>query len=287
MNTVTRAVPVSIVLYLTLLYSVHAQTTFDLYGAQSAYADIADIRMYYETYGKGEPLLLLHGATGYIGNFAYQLPELSNYFRIIAPESRGQGRTTDSDKPISYHLMSEDIIKLMDHLKIESAYVVGWSDGGNIGLSMAFDHGIRVKKLVVIGASFHFSGLRDDFIEIAQSYTPETFPHKAYSRLAPDPGHWPVFFEKIMENMMTQPTFTTEELKKIQCPILVVAGDHDVIKMDHTVKLFEALPRGQLMVVPNTSHMVLREKPEIINQAIIRFLLIEDAKTEFPFRKKQ
>lgn len=286
MNTFTRTVTISAVLFLSLVFHAPAQTTFDLPGAQSAYADIDDIRIYYEMYGKGEPLLLLHGGTAYIGSFIYQVPELSNHFQVIALESRGHGRTTDSAKPLSYRLMAEDTIKLLDRLNIKSTYVVGWSDGGNIGLTMAYDHPERVKKLVVIGAKFHFSGLRDDFIEIIQNLTPETFPHDTYSRIAPDPAHWPVFVKKIKKLWFSEPTFTTDQIKQIHCPTLVMVGDHDIIKMNHTTALFEALPKGQLMVVPNSSHMVLMEKPEIVNPAIITFLAGEDTKTEFPFRGK-
>jgi pimeloyl-ACP methyl ester carboxylesterase len=268
-----------------LLFPAHAQTTFDLPGAQSAYADIDDIRMYYEIYGKGEPLLLLHGAGGYIGRYSYQLPVLSNNFQVIAPESRGHGRTTDSAKPLSNRLMSEDFIKLMDHLKITSAYVVGWSDGGCTGLVMAYDHPERVKKLVAIGANLDSTGLQHDFIEIVRNLTPDTFPHDMYNRIAPDPAHWPMFFEKIKKNTF-RPILTIDQLKQIQCPTLLMVGDHDVIKISHTVDLFEALPKGQLLVVPNSSHMVPWEKPEIVNPAIIKFLSGEDTKTEFPWRKK-
>lgn len=290
MNYFKRTAVVSATLFLSLMFSAHAETTFDLPGAQSAYADIDDIRMYYEIYGKGEPLLLLHGAASYISLFAYQLPELSNHFRVIAPESRGHGRTTDSAKPISNRLMAEDFIKLMDRLKITSAYVVGWSDGGCTGLTMAYDHPERVKKLVVIGANFDSTGLQDDTIELFRNLTPDTFPfpflHNTYNRIAPDPAHWPVFFEKIKKNMLAS-ILTINQLKQIQCPTLVMVGDHDVIKMSHTVDLFEALPRGQLMVVPNASHMVPWEKPEIVNPAIITFLAGEDTKTEFFLRKKE
>jgi pimeloyl-ACP methyl ester carboxylesterase len=285
MNAFKRMASAVVVLFLSVLCSGHTQTTFNLAGAQSAYADIDDIRMYYEIYGKGEPLLLLHGAGGYIGSFAYQLPELSNHFQVIAPESRGHGRTTDSAKPISNRLMAEDFIKLMDRLKITSAYIVGWSDGACTGLTMAYDHPERVKKLVIIGANLDSTGLQDDFIEIARNLTPDSFPHDTYNRIAPDPTHWPVFFEKIKKNLLAS-ILTIDQLKQIQCPTLVMVGDHDVIKMSHTVDLFEALPRGQLMVVPNASHMVPKEKPEIVNPAIITFLAREDMKTESPFRKK-
>jgi pimeloyl-ACP methyl ester carboxylesterase len=289
MSLLKKIMAISSILFLSHALSACAQTTFDLPGAKSAYADIDDISMYYEIYGKGEPLLLLHGAACFISLFAYQLPELSNHFQVIAPESRGHGRTTDSVKPISNRLMSEDFIKLMDHLKIKTAYVVGWSDGGATGLVMAFDHPERVKKLVTIGANFDSTGLQDDTIEFFQNLTPDSFPfpflHNRYNRIAPDPAHWLVFFEKIKKNMLAS-ILTKDQVKQIQCPTLVMAGDHDVVKMHHTVDLFEALPKGQLIIVPNASHMVPWEKPEIVNQAIINFLSGEETKTENPFSKK-
>jgi pimeloyl-ACP methyl ester carboxylesterase len=289
MNSFKRTAAVSAALLLSSLLPAHAETTFNLPGAQSAYADIDDIRMYYEIYGKGEPLLLLHGAACFISFFAYQLPELSNHFQVIAPESRGHGRTTDSAKPINNRIMAEDFIALMDSLKIKSAYIVGWSDGAATGLCMAYYHPERVKKLVVIGVNFDVNGLQDDFIESTRIATMDSFPfpflRKTYNRIAPDPPHWPVFFEKIKKNMLAS-ILTKDQLKEIQCPMLVMVGDHDVVKMSHTVDLFEGLHKGQLMVVPNASHMVPWEKPEIVNPAIINFLIEEDTKTEFPFRKK-
>jgi pimeloyl-ACP methyl ester carboxylesterase len=127
------------------------------YGSNPAagkYVDVNDIKVYYEVYGEGEPLLLLHGNGGSIENFTYQIPELSKHFKVIAVDSRAQGRTSDSDQEISYALMASDMSELIDKLNLGKVNVVGWSDGGNIGLELAYAHPDKVLKVITVGANY-------------------------------------------------------------------------------------------------------------------------------------
>lgn len=110
------------------------------------YEYVNDIKVYYETYGKGEPVLLLHGNSNSMESFTYQIPELAKYFKVIAIDSRAQGRTTDSDQEISYKLMASDVAALIDKLNLDTVSIVGWSDGGNVGLELAYAHPEKVKK---------------------------------------------------------------------------------------------------------------------------------------------
>src|SRR5512137_1463851 len=134
----------SFLLALFILVSCNSQTKNQIdYGSNPAagkYVSVNDIKVYYEVYGEGEPLLLLHGNGGSIENFTYQIPELSRHFKVIAVDSRAQGRTSDSDQEISYALMASDMSELIDKLNLGKVNVVGWSDGGNIGLELAFAH---------------------------------------------------------------------------------------------------------------------------------------------------
>ena len=116
------------------------------------YAYVNNIKVYYEIYRAGEPLLLLHGGCGSIENFVYQIPDLSKNFKVIAVDSRAQGKSTDSDQEITYALMASDMSVLIDKLNLGSVHVVGWSDGGNVGLELAFAYRQKVKKLVTFGA---------------------------------------------------------------------------------------------------------------------------------------
>lgn len=139
-----------------LLFTATAECQIS-YGSNKQvgkYTDVNDIKVYYEVYGAGVPLLLLHGNGGSIQNFEYQIPELSKHFKVIAVDSRAQGKSTDSDQEITYALMASDMSALIDKLKLGSVYVVGWSDGGNVGLELAFAHPQQVKKLVTFGANY-------------------------------------------------------------------------------------------------------------------------------------
>ncbi|MEW6751795.1 MAG: alpha/beta fold hydrolase [Candidatus Latescibacterota bacterium] len=276
MARLTRSLGVCLTMLLRVVIPAGAQTSFDLPGARSAYLDVADIRMYCETYGQGEPLLLLSPAD--IGILGGQVPALAEHYQVIAPELRGHWRTTDSGGPLGYQRMAEDVVLLLDRLAVPTAFVVGWSDGGTVGLVLARDHPGRVRKLAVIGANYHANGLSDGFLRWAETATPDSFPRRdEYLRLAPDPAHWPVFVEKVKRMWLTEPTLTPEDLAPITCPTLVMVGDrHEAPSMDHTLSLFEALPRGQLMVVPNASHRVPVERAALVNAAILDFLA-EDA----------
>ncbi len=254
------------------------------YGSNPAagnYADINDIRVYYEIYGEGEPLLLLHGNGGSIINFIYEIPVLSKHFKVIAVDSRAQGRSSDSDQEITYALMASDMSELIDKLGLGKVNVVGWSDGGNIGLELAYAHPEKVLKVVAIGANYSTENWMaapdsavmapDDPLILKFTELMKTVGEKADS-LSPDPQRIPIIREKLDNLMAKYPNFTPEQLNTIKVPFLIIAGDHDMISLEHTVSLYENLPMAQLFIVPHASHMVPLENPDLINSEIIRFL---------------
>ncbi len=245
------------------------------------YIDVNDIKIYYETYGEGEPLLLLHGNGGSIENFMYQIPELSRHFRVIAIDSRAQGRSSDSDKEITYALMASDMSELIDQLYLGMVNVAGWSDGGNTGLELAFAHPEKVKKLVTFGANYTHEnwmtapdGVVMDAKDplIVKTSTLLQRYKNALERLSPNPERITVIKKKLAGLMENYPNFTLDQLNKIETPILVVAGDHDIINLDQTIALFTNLPQSQLFIVPGASHLAPAEQPELINSMIINFL---------------
>ncbi len=268
------------VLKITLLFFIIIVISGNL-SAQGNYVEIDDIKMYYEIHGTGEPILLIHGATGAIENFKFQIPELSKKFQLIVPDCRAHGRTTDSEKPMRIEIMASDIFKLLDHLKIDSINVVGFSMGGAIGLEMVVTNPKRIRKLVAIGTNYNMDGISKKFVDNILSLTPETFwPHtiKRYKRLAPDPDHWPVYvgkFQDYLKYYTNEGTSFEDGLSKISNSVLLIAGDNDVVKLDHIIEMYRLIPESQLCIIPNAGHMSLIARPVIVNTVISKFVLGE------------
>ncbi|MBE0653669.1 MAG: alpha/beta hydrolase [Bacteroidales bacterium] len=272
-------------LFAMILVSCNTQKeTAIQYGSNPAagnYADINGIRIYYEIYGEGEPLLLLHGNGGSISSFMYQIPELSKHVKVIAVDSRAQGRSTDSDQEITYALMASDMSELIDKLGLGKVNVVGWSDGGNIGLELAFAHPEKVMKVVALGANYTNENWMappdsvvmdaDDPLIMRASEMMKRVINEM-GTLSLDTARLPVIQKKLEDLMMNYPNFTPEQLRTINVPFLIVAGDHDLINLDLTIALYNSLPKAELFIVPHASHLVAIENPDLINSEIIRFL---------------
>ncbi len=266
---------VTIWLLLLLTPTVECQINYGSNEQVGKYVDVNDIKVYYEIYGAGEPLLLLHGNGGSIENFLYEIPELSKHFKVIAVDSRAQGRSTDSDKEITYALMASDMSALIDKLNLGSVHVVGWSDGGNVGLELVCGHPQKVKKLVTFGANYTHENLwaPPDSVTMERSdprllkTTPVLQKYKeGLDKLTPAAR------KKLSDLIEKYPNLTVEELKQVKVPVLVVVGDHDVINLDQTISLVRSLPHSQLFIVPGASHLAPIEQSELLNSVVINFL---------------
>ena len=272
-------------LFVLILVSCNTKRSDQIdYGSNPAvgkYLDVNDIKVYYEVYGVGEPLLLLHGNGGSIENFIYQIPELSKHFQVFAIDSRAQGRSSDSDKEISYALMASDMSELIDKLNLGKVNVVGWSDGGNVGLELAFAHPEKILKVVAFGANYNHENWMappdsvslapDDPLWLRTSIIMKKY-NTAFERLSPNKERIPVIKKKLEDLMGNYPNFTIDQLKTINVPFLIAVGDHDAINLDQTIAMFTNLPKAQLLVVPGASHFVPVENPELINSEVIKFL---------------
>jgi pimeloyl-ACP methyl ester carboxylesterase len=228
---------------------------------------VTGLDMYYEIHGDGSPLLLLHGGSSSIPE--KWIPFFTRQFQVIAPEQMGHGRTADLvDRPFHYHDMAEDTVELMRQLGIESAVVVGYSDGGIIGLDMAIHHPERVTKLAVTGANARFEGYTTENQELARSFDPLSQPvSDGYAQLSPDGAeHWPVVLGRLKTMWAAEPSFTNEELQRIRAPTLLVIGDRDIVTPEHAVEMFRTIPGAQLCVVPNAGHGTMPQ------EAVLRFL---------------
>ncbi len=234
------------------------------------------IELYFETFGSGEPLLLIHGGGATIESWFAQIPEFSQKFRVIAPDSRGHGRTNDAEGAIDFSLMASDFEGLLDHLGIKNAMIIGWSDGGVIGLEMAMRRPDLVKKVVAFGAHARPDGMTEEFKAAVETFTPESFPAilvEGYKALSPDGAdHWPVVFEKLKTMWLTLPDYQDSELEAIRCPVLLLLGEHDIVREDESKRIAALIPKARLTILAGTTHYAPVEAPEIVNREIIGFL---------------
>ena len=222
------------------------------------YLSVNGLDMYYEVHGDGEPLLLLHGGAGSIPE--KWIPLFSPHFRVIAPEQMGHGRTADvAGRAFHYHDMAEDTRELLRLLEVESAVVVGYSDGGIIGLDMAIHHPASVSRLAVTGANASFDGYTEENKEWVRALDPPSEPvSERYRTLSPDGGnHWPVVLGRMKPMWAAEPSFTDAELARIAAPTLLIFGDRDIVTPEHAVEMFRAIPGAQLCVIPNAGHGIL------------------------------
>jgi pimeloyl-ACP methyl ester carboxylesterase len=213
------------------------------------YYNIRGFKMYAETYGAGQPLLIIHGNGGSINNFLYQIPYFSKKYKVIIADSRAQGNSKDEADSLSYEMMADDYAALLDQMKIDSAYVIGWSDGGINGLLLAIRHPEKVKKLAVTGANL-WPDTTAVFNDVEQLVLPEYNSAKAMTNKTPQQkAGW-----KLLRLLVEEPHISLTDLHKISVPALVIGGDHDVIKPEHTLLIAQNIPNSYLWILPNSGH---------------------------------
>ena len=241
------------------------------------YVDANGINTYYDEHGSGEPLLLLHGGLVDGDSFAQQTPAFAERFRVVVPDRRGHGRTPDVEGPISYDVMADDTIAFMDALGTGPAHLVGWSDGGNVGLLVAIKRPDLVRRLVTIGSNFSADGLMREAAEAFKPDTPTSvvpMMHDAWKVNAVDPDRFDTVLEK-MQHCWFDYRIPTADLARITAPTLVMVGDDDITRFEHTIELYETIPDAQLAVIPGASHLVPLEKRDLVNQLVLDFLAAE------------
>ncbi|MCZ2484305.1 alpha/beta fold hydrolase [Aquirufa antheringensis] len=231
------------------------------------YAAIRGFQMYYEIYGKGEPLLLIHGNNGSIQDFKNQIPTFSKSYQVIIADNRSHGKSIDRQDSLSYEQMADDFTALLDHLKLDSVNVIGWSDGGINGLLLASRHPKKVRKLAVTGANLTPEPVKSTDAWVVEN---EFQVIDSLSRL-------PLTGEnkrqlKLHRLLVDEPHISHAVLNKIQCPTLVIGGDHDVIMPRHTLEIAEAIPRSYLWILPNSGHSTPIAYKELFNSTILEFL---------------
>ncbi len=239
------------------------------------YATIDGIQIYYETYGQGTPLLLLHGGLGSIANFEKCIPELAKHYLIIVPDSPGHGRSSQTDS-LSYPLLSNYISKFIDYLKLDSLYVMGWSDGGIIGLLLAAERPDKVKKLIAVGANTRLDGINAEQVDwmrngmIDWAMNNEEWVNN-YLSLTPQPEKIDTYLKNTQKMWLTDIYIPQNKIRSIKIPTMILQGDKDGIEIEHAFELYKNISNSQICILPNTSHFVFSEKPELMNIIAIDF----------------
>jgi pimeloyl-ACP methyl ester carboxylesterase len=224
------------------------------------------VRLYFEVYGAGEPILLVHGNGGSIGDLSAQIAHFRKRYKVIAMDSREQGRSGDSPDPLTYERMADDLAALLDHLNSGPVHVLGWSDGGIEALLLAMRHPAKVKKVAAMAANLNPSedALRPEIISLIKSMI-AGIPGSA--RETPQ-GHREV---KVTQMMLDEPHIELKALEAITAPTLVLAGDHDIITDEHTIAIYQHIPNSQLAIFPNATHMIVFDDPALFNATVERF----------------
>jgi len=233
----------------------------------SQHADVNGVRIAYRVHGHGTRLLLLHGGGSQSLAMVRQILDFGRNFTVIAPDSRGQGESSDDGDTLSYHVMAEDMVGLLDRLHVARADVVGWSDGGIIALDLAIHHPERVRKLVVFGANFTPEGVNPAVFAWLRRAWAEDSTAAAADVSEPLP-----FDARLHRLWLTQPRMTPAQLHTIVAPTLVAVGDQDLPRIEHTLELVHAIPGAQLCVIPGASHGVLHERAALADQIVLEFL---------------
>jgi pimeloyl-ACP methyl ester carboxylesterase len=224
------------------------------------------VTLYYEVYGAGEPLLLVHGNGGQIEHLSAQIDHFRKRYKVIAMDSRDHGRSGDSKDRLTYEKMTDDLAALIDHLQVGPVYVLGWSDGGIEGLLLGIRHPAKVKKIAAMAANLNPNpgALHPEAVTMIQQMV---------AAMPPPENATPAQKRerKVVEMMLVEPNIPPAALRAIQAPTLVLAGDHDVIADAHTLEIFHHIPNSQLCIFPDASHMIPYDDPPRFNAAVERF----------------
>lgn len=255
--------------------------------SNSGYAAVNGLKMYYEVYGKGKPLLLLHGSYMNIPlNWSHIIPLLAKDRQVIVTELQGHGRTKDISRELSFEGMADDVSGLLKHLKIDSADILGYSMGGGVAYQFAVRHPKQLRRLVILSGAYAHNGWWPEVEAMFGSFTADMFRgspiQTSYDSLGNDPAHFEDFVKKVI-SIDLKPYDWTNEVKKIQAPIFIALGDADGIRYEHALELYRAkgggkmgdingLPASRLAILPGTTHVGMMQRTDILIPMIRDFL---------------
>jgi len=260
-----RSFIITIICILFISAIGHAQIKYGENKDAVHYLNTRGIKLYYEIYGQGEPLLFIHGNGGSLGNFSNNIPYFAQHYKVIAVDSRAQGKSIDNNDSLSFEMMADDFNALLDSLHADNAYVIGWSDGGINGLLLAIRHPDKVKKLAITGANLwpDTTGLTPFVFDLIKKGSEELRKKEQTQKVKND--------LKISDLDLYQPHISLEQLHSIKCPTLVIGGDHDAIPVLHTVLIAQNIPESYLWIIPNSGHSTPVFKKDQFNPLVEDF----------------
>lgn len=235
-------------------------------------APVNGIRMFYATYGHGEPVVMIHGGLANSAYWGLQIPVLARQYQVLVLDSRGHGRSTRTPEPISYELMASDVLALLDFLKVRKTSLIGWSDGAIIGLHIAIHHPERVKSLFAFAGNSDPSGTKKAIGSPAfAAYSRRV--EQEYRALSSTPDAFDAFRADLSRMWASQPRFTARQLQGITVPTWIVDGDHDeIIKRQDTAWMASQIPGSTELILPGVGHFAFLQDPTAFNEAVLRFL---------------
>jgi pimeloyl-ACP methyl ester carboxylesterase len=251
----------------------------------SGVAPVNGIRLWYAEFGRGTPVIMVHGGLANSNYWGLQVAALAPQYRVIVLDSRGHGRSTRTDSPIGYDLMSSDVLALMDYLHVQRAALIGWSDGAIVGLDIAIHHPERLTRLFAFAANSDPSGVKD----VGKSPVFTAYIQRAakeYVQLSPTPTQFNAFLADIEHMWATEPHFTDDQLRGIKVPTWIVDGDHDeAIKRENTDHMAALIPGAGEVIFLRVSHFAFLQDPVMFNQSLLHFLAAEDNANSRPGAK--
>ncbi|WP_418644398.1 alpha/beta fold hydrolase [Tenacibaculum insulae] len=274
-----KSVIFTITLFLLIFQSsnINAQDNFTTpYGNNKTvgkYVKVNGTKIYYEEYGTGEPLLIIHSCGTDIKAMEYQIDYFKNKYRVIVADSRGQGKSKLKTKRLTYDLMTKDLEKLVKHLKLDAINILGWSDGGIIGLKMGIRNKVAINKIVTMGPNLRFdtTAVNDWAIQQVKDMHAETLK---MLKKGDKSKNWKTELQ-LDKLLINYPGISHTELNKIKAPVLIIIGDRDIIKNEHAVEIFDNIQKSQLCIIPGANHGIPRNSAKAFNEIADKFLAEE------------
>ncbi len=253
-----------------------ALVALSLSAAPGSYATLSSgVKMYFEKQGtSGPPILLLHGGTGAISNWAKVVPLMSTSHVLYLPELQGHGHTADIERAITYDGLADDVAEFLAQQKLEHVDIAGISDGGIIALILAAKHPNLVRKVLASGANWQMGSSVDPAVlKWLTGAKPDDWDPAFKAEWAmgnPDPAHWPVFFAK-MKKLWVGLNRPMKELEAIHAPVMLMQGDTDLVKLEHTVAMRAHIKNAELCVLPGTGHDTITLRAEWFSAIALDF----------------